>query len=111
MWPARWVEFPDVGEISAARPLLAVTLLVASAGLVFSAPASAGCVTQNVKGKSVQYCDQPRRPNGTWDRCRLVLGVGIDFELGPSGDTVLSCYPFSPSRAFWNGEPGRYIEP
>jgi hypothetical protein len=83
-------------------------MLVASAGvgLVLAAPASAGCEIQ----PTVHYCDQPRRPDGSWDRCRLIVGFGVD-GIGDHRDAELRCYPYDPTRAWFNGEPQHYIEP
>lgn len=90
------------------RPLLAAAMLVASAGvgLVVAAPANAGCETQPTH----QYCDLPRRPDGSWDRCRIIFGVGVN-GIGDYRDGTLRCYPYDATRAWFNGEPQHYIEP
>jgi len=93
-----------VRETVAARSLLAVTMLVASAGLVFATPANAGCETQTTK----QYCDLPPRPDGTWDRCRIIFGQGIR-GIGSHRDTEMRCYPMDPEKSFPYGEPQHYI--
>jgi hypothetical protein len=91
-----------VREIGAARSLRAVTMLVASAGLVFATPADAGCETQATR----QYCDLPPRPDGTWDRCRIIFGQGVR-GIGSHRNTEMRCYPINPAKSF----PFAYNEP
>jgi hypothetical protein len=93
-----------MGDFLAARPLLAVTMLVASAGLAFAAPASAGCETQPTH----QYCDLPQRPDGTWDRCRIIFGTGFNIIGNNNRDGSLRCYPVNPASLPF-GEPQHYI--
>lgn len=95
-----------VGVILAARPLLAVTMLVASAGLGLglAAPANAGCETKPTH----QYCDLPMRPDGTWDRCRIIFGKGVGGISGHRKGEV-RCYPMNPTLMPYTGEPRHYI--
>ena len=67
-------------------------------GLMFAAPASAGCEA-NMLG--VQYCDGPIRPDGTWDRC---WHSDAFATYGPLGQVQTitpamgKCFPVDPSQ-------------
>lgn len=93
--------------ILAVRPLLAAAMLVASAGIGFAAPASAGCETHPTH----QYCDLPQRPDGSWDRCRIIFGSGFNFGVanrGANRDGEMRCYRINPKLMPY-GEPRHYI--
>ncbi|BBY26924.1 hypothetical protein GCM10023114_53220 [Mycolicibacterium sediminis] len=81
-------------------------LLVAGVALATAAPASAGCETRG----TVQYCDMPVRPDGTWDRCRIAFGYGIS-GVGDSEPTRVRCSAVDPNRLWWVGEPPYHVDP
>lgn len=88
-----------------ARPLVVAVALVVG-GLASAAPASAGCEDRG----RVQYCDQPERPDGTWDRCRIFIGYGVS-GIGDYQPTQMRCYPINPNKLWWGGEPPYHIDP
>lgn len=103
---ARPVNSRCVSKYTAARVALTATLCCAGAGIVTAAPASAGCENMG----QYQYCDLPLRPDGTFDRCRIINGQGVgglpNFRAGE-----LRCYPINPSQFYPWGEPRYHIDP
>jgi hypothetical protein len=95
-----------VSKHSAARGLLAATMALTAAGVVFAAPADAGCETHD----EYQYCDMPIQPDGTFDRCLIVFGYGVS-GVGKHRDGRLKCYRIDPSKFYPWGEPRYHIDP
>ncbi|MEW5812083.1 MAG: hypothetical protein AB1925_21870 [Actinomycetota bacterium] len=68
--------------------------LLMAAGVLTSAPASAGCV---YGGGYISKCDEPVQPDGSWQRCVGIAGVvpsGFGTHLVP----VKQCAVMGPGR-------------